>query len=164
MISDPILSAHQEDLFNDPYLYRSIVGALQYATLTHLEISFSVNKACQFMHSPTILHWQMVKRIIRYLKGVLSHGLGLQKSSHLYLYGFADADWALDLDDRKSTYGFGVYFGGNLISWGSKKQSIISRSSTEAECCCLALVAIEMVWIHSLLTNFNIILHHPPVL
>ena len=63
----------------------------------------------------------MVKRILRYLKEVLSHGLWLQKSSHLNLHGFADADWALDLNDRKSTTGFCVYLGGNLISWGFNK-------------------------------------------
>ena len=80
MISGPILSACQGELFYDPYLYRSVVGALQYATFTHPEISFSVNKAYQFMRSPTILHWQMVKRILRYLKEVLSRGLWLQKS------------------------------------------------------------------------------------
>ena len=65
---------------------------------------------------------------------------------------------------KKSTSSFCVYLGGNLISWGSKKQSIISRSSTEAEYHSLALVATEMVWIHSLLTDLNIILHHPLVL
>ena len=72
MISGPILFTLQEESFDDPYVYRSVVGVLQYATFTHPEISFSVNKTCPFMHSSTILHWQMVKRILCYLKGVLS--------------------------------------------------------------------------------------------
>ncbi|KAE8646834.1 hypothetical protein Csa_020908 [Cucumis sativus] len=97
------------------------------------------------MHSLTILQWQMVKCILCYLKRVLSHGLWLQKSSNLNLYGFAD-DSASDPDDRKSTSGFCVYLGGNLISWGSKKQSIISRSRTEAEYHCLTLVTTKMTF------------------
>ena len=96
------------------------MGALQYVTLTHLEISFSVNKTCQFMHYPTY-NWQMVKRILHYLNGVLSHVLLLQKSSHFNLYDFADAGWASNPNDRKSTFAFCVYLGGNLISWGSNK-------------------------------------------
>lgn len=72
-----------------------MVGALQYATLTHPEISYSVNKACQFMHSPTTTHWQLVKRILRHLKGIVSYSLFLKKFSNLTLIGFADAIWAL---------------------------------------------------------------------
>lgn len=164
MISGPLVSTRQGDLFSDVRMYRSVVGALQYATLTRPEISFSVNKVCQFMHSPTILHWQMVKRILRYLKGTMDHGLFLHRPTHLGIHGFADADWASDPDDRKSTSGFCVFFGGNLISWGSKKQSIISRSSTEAEYRCLATVATEMVWLRSLFLDLHICLSNPPVL
>ncbi|XP_016900879.1 uncharacterized mitochondrial protein AtMg00810-like [Cucumis melo] len=117
MVSGPLLSAFQGEPFHDVHLYRSVVGALQYATLTHPEISYSVNKACQFMHTPKHTHWQLVKRILRYLKGVLYHGLWFRKSDNMSLFGFADADWASDPDDRKSTSGFCVYFGNNLVSW-----------------------------------------------
>lgn len=65
MVSGSLLSARQGDHLSEPFLYKSVVGALQYVTLTRPEISFSVNKACQFMHSPTTVHWQMVKRILR---------------------------------------------------------------------------------------------------
>lgn len=140
IVSGHVLSAHQDDTLNDPFMYRSVVGALQYATLMHPEISYSVNKACQFMHRPTLTHWQLqlVKRILRYLRGVCSHGLLFSCPSELPLSGFAHANWASDPDDRKSTSGFCIYFGGNVISWGSKKQSIISRSNTEVEYCSLA--------------------------
>ncbi|XP_022157873.1 uncharacterized protein LOC111024485 [Momordica charantia] len=144
MVSGPLLSARQGEHFSDVHLYRSIVGALQYATLTRPEISFSVNKACQFMHSPTLIHWQLVKRILRYLKGTIDHGLFLAKPITFSLHGYADEDWASDPDDRKSTSGFCVFFGGNLVTWGSKKQSIISRSSTEAEYRCLATTVTEL--------------------
>ena len=82
-ISSPMLGgcklskAASED-FADPTLYKSVVGALQYATITRPEISFSINKVCQFMGAPTEQHWQAVKRILRYLKGTVHYGLSLQ--------------------------------------------------------------------------------------
>ncbi|KAL4027762.1 hypothetical protein IC575_010948 [Cucumis melo] len=164
MVSGQLVSAHHSENFHDIHLYCSTVRALQYATLTHPGISYNVNKACQFMHSPKLIHWQLVKRILRYLKGFLSHGLWLRCSTNLSIVGFANADWASDPDDRKSTFGYCVYFGNNLVSWGSKKQSIISRSSTEVEYRCLALLATESVWINSLLCDLGITLSQPPVL
>ncbi|XP_038902494.1 uncharacterized mitochondrial protein AtMg00810-like [Benincasa hispida] len=145
MVSGPIPFGHQSEKFDDPHMYQSVVATLQYITLTHLEISYSVNKACQFMHSPTILHWQLVKRILHYLKGTLSHGLLLKGTIDLKLYGFVDVVWASDLDDWKSTSRFCIFFALNLVTWDSKKQSIISRSSMEVEYWCLPLVATKMV-------------------
>jgi len=78
MASNCKLSRHGAFIFHDPTLYRSVVGALQYATLTRPKISFVVNKVCQFMAAPLDSHWAVVKRILRYLKGTLSHGLFLQ--------------------------------------------------------------------------------------
>lgn len=164
MMSGSLPSARQGALLSDVRLYRSVVGALQYATFTRPEISFSVNKACQFMHSPTVTHWQLVKRILRYLKGTASHGLLLSPSRSLSLHGYADAGWASDPDNRKSTSGFCIFFGGNLISWGSKKQSIISRSSTEAEYRCLATAASELIWLNSLFCDLYISLLQKPIL
>lgn len=100
MVSGPLLSVNHGELFTDPFMYGSVVGALQYATLTHPEISYSINKACQFMHRPTLTHWQLVKQILRYLRGVASHGLLFSCPRELCLSGFANADWALDPDDR----------------------------------------------------------------
>lgn len=104
--------------------------ALQYATLTRPKISYSVNKACQFMHSPTILNSQLVTHILRYLTGSIHHSLLLTKPSTLSLVGFADADWASDPDDRKSTSWFCIFFSENLDTWGSMKQYVISHSNT----------------------------------
>ncbi|CAM8947837.1 unnamed protein product [Rhodiola kirilowii] len=83
----------------DPTLYRSIVGALQYVTITRPEISYVVNRVCQFMHSPTETHWAAVKCILRYLKGTLSSGLTLHQATDSRLVAFSDAGWASDLDD-----------------------------------------------------------------
>nr|XP_020147974.1 uncharacterized mitochondrial protein AtMg00810-like [Aegilops tauschii subsp. strangulata] len=96
--------------------YRSVVGALQYLTLTRPDISYSVNKACQYLHAPRTTHWTAVKRILRYLK--FSEGLGLQitKSPSLLVTAYSDADWAGCADDRRSTGGFAVFLGTNLVS------------------------------------------------
>jgi hypothetical protein len=82
---DP-LSKFDGSPMDDPHLYRSIVGALQYATITRHDISYAVNKASQFMHSPTDAHWNGVKRILRYLKGTLSHGLHIRARSSFDLH------------------------------------------------------------------------------
>ena len=78
MVSNYKLSRHGADAFHDPTLYRSVVGALQYATFTRPEISFAVNKVCQVMAVPLDSHWTLVKKILRHLKGTLFHGLLLQ--------------------------------------------------------------------------------------
>lgn len=72
------------------------------------------------MHAPKLTHWQLVKRILRYLKGVLSHGLWLRCSNKLSLNGFVDVGWAFDPNNRKSTSGLCIYYGDNLVSWGLK--------------------------------------------
>jgi hypothetical protein len=108
---------------NDATRYRSIVGALQYLTLTRLDIAFSVNKVCQFLHAPTDIHWAAVKRILRYLKGNTRIGLKIQKSNSMMISGFSDADWAGSVDDRRSTSGFANFLGANLVSWSARKQA-----------------------------------------
>ena len=121
------------DPFSDPSLYRSLTGALQYLTLTRPEISFAVQQACLYMHDPRIPHYNHVKRILRYLKGTLDLGLHINKSSPTSLTAYSDADWAGCPDTRRSTSGFCVFLGNNLVSWSSKRQVRVSRSPAEAE-------------------------------
>jgi hypothetical protein len=78
---------------NDCTRYRSIVGALQYFTPTRPDISFAVNKVCQFLHAPTTVHWAAVKRILRYLKNSTRIGLKIAKCGSLLVSGFSDTDW-----------------------------------------------------------------------
>ena len=92
MTSGLKLSKHGTDLFEDATLYSSIMGALQYATITRPEIAFCVNKVCQFMHQPLQSHWQVVKRILRYLQGTLSYGIHIAPCPSLNLFAFCDAD------------------------------------------------------------------------
>ncbi|KAK1699467.1 hypothetical protein QYE76_016164 [Lolium multiflorum] len=135
--------------------YRSIVGGLQYLTLTRPDLSFAINKVCQFLHAPTTIHWSAVKRILRYVKGSSSHGLLIRPSSTSpdLLSAFSDADWAGDTDDRRSTGGYAVFYGGNLISWNARKQDTVSRSSTEAEYKAVGNATAELIWVQKLLEN-----------
>jgi hypothetical protein len=152
------LSVHEGDLLgpNDATQYRSVVGALQYLTLTRPDISFSVNKVCQFLHAPTTVHWVAVKRILRYVKHTTKLGLKIGKTTSLMVSGFSDADWAGSLDDRRSTGGFAIFVGSNLVSWNARKQATVSRSSTEAEDKPLANATAEIMWIQTLLLEIGI--------
>ena len=156
MISTVRLQHNSSMAFHDPTLYRSVVGTLQYLLVTRPELSYSVNKVAQFMHAPQNHHWQAVKRILRYLAGTVHHGLLLHRTSTSHVLAFADADWAADLDDRKSTTGFCVYLGSNLIAWSTHKQKCVSRSSTEAEYRAIAAVMAELLWLRSLLHELHI--------
>lgn len=140
----------------DSTQYRSIVGALQYLTLTRLDFSFAVKKVCQFLHSPTTTHWAAVKRILRYLQGTCSFGLKIRRSPSTLVSAFSDADWAGCPDDRRSTGGFAVFLGSNLISWTARKQATVSRSSTEAEYKAIANVVAEVMWVQKLLHELRI--------
>lgn len=141
----------------DPTYYRSITGALQYMTLTRPDLAYSVQQACLFMHDPRLPHLNHVRRILRYLKGTLDHGLTITTSSPASLTAYSNADWAGCPDTRRSTSGYCVYLGDNLVSWSSKRQLTVSRSSTEAEYRSVAHTVAETVWLRQLLGE----LHRP---
>jgi hypothetical protein len=105
----------------DATRYRSIVGALQYLTLTRPDISYVVNKVCQFLHSSASAHWSAVKRILCFLKHTIDSAFLIRPSSSTLVSVFSDADWAGCNDDRKSTGVFAIFLGPNLISWCAKK-------------------------------------------
>jgi hypothetical protein len=156
------LSLYDGDPLSDPTEFRSVVGALQYLTLTRPNICFAVNQVCQFLHQPTTNHWTAVKRILRYLKDTLDHGLFYQPGS-LMLEAYSDADYAGCPDDRHSTGGYCVYLSHNPISWSAKKQRTVSRSSTEAEYRQLAYTAAELSWIRSLFKDLGVCLSTPRI-
>lgn len=155
------LQSYGSKPFTDPTTYRSLVGALQYVTVTRLELAFSVHKVCQFMHNPLEEHWMCVKRILRYLNATVTHGLLLQPAlpSTMSIQAYCDADWGADLEDRRSISSYCVFLGPNLVSWSSKKQNTVSRSTTEAEYRSLA----EVTWIQSLLRELRVFCPQKPL-
>jgi hypothetical protein len=123
-----------------------------------------VNRVCQFLSAPTTNHWAAVKHILRYLHATSDLGLCITKSGSSFLSAFSNADWAGNPDDRHSTCGYAIYFGGNLISWSSRKQPTVSHSSTEAEYKAVANATTEVIWIQVLLCELGISQPRPPSL
>lgn len=144
MASSPNLSLRSGTPLTKPHEYRKIVGSLQYLALTRPDISYAVNRLSQFMHQPTTDHWQAVKRVLRYLSGTLHLGIFLRKQHQPHLHAFSDADWAGDSDDYVSTNGYIIYLGSQPVSWTSRKQKGVARSSTEAEYRAVANAAAEL--------------------
>ncbi|KAF3668615.1 putative LRR receptor-like serine/threonine-protein kinase-like [Capsicum annuum] len=148
----------------DATLYRQVLGKLQYLSFTRPDISFQINKLSQFMHAPTQTHWSLVKRLLRYLQYTKNHGLQITSKTHPGLFMYSDADWAGDINDRNSTSGYILYVGANPISWSSKKQRTVARSSTEAKYRAVASALAEVNWIQKLLVELHVQLPDPPII
>ncbi|XP_042511762.1 uncharacterized mitochondrial protein AtMg00810-like [Macadamia integrifolia] len=150
--------------FTDITLFRSLVAALHYLTITRPDISYAINSVCQFMHAPTTTHFCMVKRILRYVQGTIDHGLRIVRDSSLQLYAFSDSDWAGFPVTRRSTTGFYTFLGANCISWSAKKQPTVARSSTEAEYRVMATTTAELTWLSFLLRDIGVPQLKPAIL
>lgn len=141
----------------DPTLYCSLAGALQYLIFTRPDISYALQQVCLYMHDPREPHFTALKRILRYVRDSIDHGLQLHVSSTAQLIAYMDADWAGFPVTRRSTSDYCVFLGDNLLSWSAKRQVTLSRSSVEAEYRGVANVVAETAWIRNLLRE----LHHP---
>ena len=107
------------------------------------------------MHDPRESHLAALKRLLRYVRGTVDLGLVLHRSSSAELVVYTDADWAGCPDTRRSTSGYAVFLGGNLVSWSSKRQPIVSHSSTEVEYCAVANGVAEASWLRQLLAELH---------
>ncbi|GJR24730.1 ribonuclease H-like domain-containing protein [Tanacetum coccineum] len=143
------------DPVSDPMLYKSLAGSLQYLTFTRLDISYVVQQICLYMHDPQEPHFLALKRILRYVRGTLDHGLQLFSSSTTSLVAYSDADWAGYPTTRRSTSGYYVFLNNNLLSWSFKRQSTLSRSSAEAEYRGVDNVVAETYWLKNLLRELH---------
>ena len=141
------LSDKEGSPVKDPTQYRSLAGALQYLTFTR--------QICLFMHDPREPHLAALRRIVRYLQGIKQHGLQLLKHQKMNMTAYSDADWGGCPDTRRSTSGFCIYLGDNLVSWSSKRQETVSRSSSEAEYKGVANAVAETCWIRNLLLELK---------
>ncbi|XP_043710154.1 secreted RxLR effector protein 161-like [Telopea speciosissima] len=132
--------------FSDVHRYRRLVGKLIYLTVTRPDISFVVGVISQFMQCPKKIHWDVACHILRYLKSATSKGLIYRPNQNANLVGFSDADWVGADGDRSSTTGFSTFVGGNLVTWKSKKQTTVARSSAEAKYRAMAHTTAELMW------------------
>jgi Reverse transcriptase (RNA-dependent DNA polymerase) len=123
--------------------YQRLIGKLIYLTVTRPDIVFAVSIVSQFMHAPRTSHLSTIDIILRYLKGTPGQGIWMKKNVTNNVVGYSDADWARSCD-RKSTTGFCTFVGGNLVTWKSKKQNVVARSSAEAEYRAMASTASEL--------------------
>ena len=147
--------SEEGDLLSDPTMFRQLVGSLNYLTITRPDISFAVQQVSQFMQTPRHLHLAAVRRIIRYLQGSSSHGLFFPAGSSLRLVAYSDADWAGCPDTRRSVTGWCMFLGNSLISWKSKKQACVSKSSTKSEYRAMSAACSEIVWLRRLLAELG---------
>ena len=143
-------------LLDDADRYRRLLGKLIYLTVTRPDIVYTVSVLSQFMQEPRQVHWEGALRVLAYIKHAPGRGLIYRRHGHLRVEAYSDAGYAGDKGDRKSTTGFCTYVGGNLVTWRSRKQKVVSCSSAEAEYRAMAETAREMVWVHSLLTNLGV--------
>jgi len=140
----------------DKERYQRLVGRLIYLCHTRPDITYAVSVVSRYMHDPRSDHMDAVYRILRYLKKNPGKGLLFKKNGHLNVEGYCDADWASCPDDRRSTSGYCVFVGGNLVIWRSKKQPVVSRSTAEAEYRAMSQSLSELLWINNLLTELKL--------
>ena len=151
-----LTKAKDDSTYVEGELYQSAVGKLIYLfTRMRPDITFAVSNVAKFTAKPTEQQWRAMKHILWYLAGTTNFGLLFTRNESTECTGYSDADWAGDIDDRKSTSGYLYLMSGGPVSWGSKKQSCIALSTAEAEYMSLTSVAQEVIWQNCLLVELQ---------
>ncbi|XP_020268393.1 uncharacterized protein LOC109843843 [Asparagus officinalis] len=135
--------------------YQRLVGRLIYLSHTRPDISFAVSVVSRYMHDPRKGHMDAVFQILRYLKSAPGKGL-IFRNEHMSIEGYCDSDWASCSDDRRFTSGYCIFAGGNLVSWKSKKHSVVARLTAEAEYRVMALGVTKLLWLKSMLVELKL--------
>ena len=165
-VETPIETNHKLSILPDQVptnkeRYQKLVGKLIYLSHTRPDIAYAVSVVSRFMHAPSEEHMKAVYRILKYLKATPGKGLFFGKNQDHKVVGYTDADWAGDRMDGKSTSGYFTFVGGNLVTWRSKKQKVVSRSSAEAEFRGMVHGVCELLWIKRILRDLGIALTAP---
>ena len=141
--------------------HQKLIGRLLHLSHTWLDISYSVNVLSQFMHSPRRSHFQAALRVLRYLKGTTGLGISFLKTGKLYLILYTDSDYVGSFVDRRSITGYCTMLGGNLVTWRSKKQNIMSKLSTGVEFRAMSCGINEVLWIRGIPQDLRIPYEEP---
>ena len=142
--------------------YSNTYGSMIYAMIgTRLDIAFGVSLVSNFISRPNKSHWEVVKRMLRYLKGSMDVGLVYkqQEDKRFCLEGYCDSDYAASLDKRRSLIGYTFTFGGNIISWKSNLQHIVALSMTESEYISLIKAIKEAMWLQGIIKELGFVQH-----
>ncbi|KAL1201566.1 Retrovirus-related Pol polyprotein from transposon TNT 1-94 [Cardamine amara subsp. amara] len=149
-----VSKAEEEEEIN-PRSYRKNVGCLRYLLHTRPDLAFAVGVASRYMVSPRKSHGEIMKQILRYLKGSVSFGLKFKRGGSKKIEGFSDSSHNIDPDDGRSTTGHIFYFGESPITWCSQKQNTVALSSCEAEFMAATEAAKQAIWLQDLLTEIT---------
>jgi hypothetical protein len=150
-----LISDGDEPPMEDPASYRRLVGKMMYLTITRPDITYAVNRLCQFTSAPKESHMKAAHKVLHYVKGTVGTGLFYSADCDMTLQAYTDADWASCRDTRRSTSGFCMFLGTSLISWKSKKQQTASHSSAESEYRAMEFAVREVAWLVNLLREFQ---------
>ncbi|CAM8878685.1 unnamed protein product [Rhodiola kirilowii] len=165
-VKTPLETKHELSLSTasallDPTIYRKLVGKLIYLTVTRPDLAFSVHILSQFMANPTEDHLRAAHRLLRYIKSAPAQGIFFSANSNLSLRGFCDADWASCPLTRRSVTGYCMLIGSSVVSWKTRKQAVVSRSSAESEYRSMAAACSEIAWLIRLLADMNVPITDP---
>ncbi|XP_061352816.1 uncharacterized mitochondrial protein AtMg00810-like [Gastrolobium bilobum] len=149
------LKADSDKELINPTLFKSLVGILRYLTFTRPHIMFAVGLASRYIDQPRQNHFSAAKRILRYIKGTVHHGLLFTHSKDSKLFGYSDSDYGGDTDDRRSTSRYAFHSGSAIFSWSSKKQQIVALSSCEAEYMFAVACTCQAIWLKNILNELH---------
>lgn len=150
------LSADEGELIDDVSLYIKFIGKLLYLTTSRPDIAYIVNHLSQFLHKPRVPHLCALQRVLRYLKGTPFQGLFYPSDSTLQLVAYSDSDWGACLKSSRSVTGICLMPGNSLVTWVSRKQKVVSKSTAEAELRALADAICEISWLQLLLSELHV--------
>uniref|UniRef100_A0A3Q7J8F1 Reverse transcriptase Ty1/copia-type domain-containing protein n=1 Tax=Solanum lycopersicum TaxID=4081 RepID=A0A3Q7J8F1_SOLLC len=157
---DSVINSSSEEnddkLLTNPGQYQRLVGRLLYLTMTRIDIAYVVQVLSQFMHKSKQSHLEATLRVVKYIKGTLGLGLLMPTDSSCKLEAFCDSDWGGCLQTRRSLTGYLFKFGNGIVSWKSKKQETVARSSAKAEFRSMASVVAELTWLVGLYKELGI--------
>lgn len=155
MVPGNKLSLDEDGELVDETFYKQIIGSLIYITTTRPDLQFSVSLLSRYMSKPTTLHLQAAKRVLRYLRGTVDFGIWFKRGGTGEVSVYTDIDFAGDEDSRKSTSGYVFLMDGSAVAWLSKKQPIVTLSTTEAEYVAASVCASQAIWFKRILEELG---------